>query len=68
MKPDYGCDRCRMHDPTVLEKIGDVEREHLMDGKCVEEYTHYKCKECGSNWIYLEEDGLGGHASSWSPR
>lgn len=66
MNDARGCDRCREHDRTVLEQIGDTEFNEYLGGKATEEVRRFRCTNCGTSWQHISERGAGGRGSFWS--
>jgi hypothetical protein len=64
----YGCDECKSHNKSGLERIGEPTEHEYFGGKGHETQTRYKCKSCGQHWVNYIESGLGGHGNTWAPK
>lgn len=65
MSKNNGCDYCRDHRMSNLEKIGETEHNEYLGGKAREDINYYRCKDCGTKWRHISESGAGGRGRFW---
>lgn len=54
------CESCSKNQfPSKPVQEGEPQTEY--QGKSRTTKTYFRCKECGANWLVIEDEGLGGY-------